>query len=151
MMTQCPPTQTLYHIVFSTKNREKILSAERWPELYKYACGIIHKKDSDLYRINGVEDHIHILSSLHRSLALSDFVKDIKIASTGWIKNHKVFPHFTYWQGGYGAFTLSRKDKDVLIEYIKNQEEHHRKLSFQEELKKLLMDAGVDFDERSLT
>jgi len=143
-------TQILYHIVFSTKNRETTLSADRRPELYKYIWGVIQNKDSHLYRINGVEDHIHILSSLHPSLALSDFVKDIKVSSSSWIKNHQVFSHFTHWQDGYGAFTLSIKEKDALIEYIKDQEEHHRQVVFQEELKKLLEDAGIEFDERFL-
>lgn len=114
-------TQILYHIVFSTKNRERTLSADRRPELYKYIWGVIQLKNSHLYRINGVEDHFHILSSLHPSVALSDFVKDIKLASSSWIKNHRVFPRFTHWQEGYGAFTLSIKEKDALIEYIKGQ------------------------------
>jgi putative transposase len=143
-------TQILYHIVFSTKNRERTLSADRRPELYKYIWGVIQNKDSHLYRINGVEDHIHILSSLHPSSALSDFVKDIKVSSSSWIKNHQVFSHFTHWQDGYGAFSLSIKEKDALIEYIKDQEEHHRQVLFQEEFKKLLTDAGIDFDERYL-
>ena len=104
-------TQILYHIVFSTKNRERTFSADRRPELYKYIWGVIQNKNSHLYRINGVEDHVHILSSLHPSLALSDFVKDIKVSSSSWIKNHQVFPQFTHWQDGYGAFTLSIRKK----------------------------------------
>jgi putative transposase len=143
-------TQILYHIVFSTKNRERTLSGDRRTELYKYIWGVVQNKDSHLYRINGVEDHIHIFSSLHPSLALSDFVKDIKVSSSSWIKNHHVFPQFTHWQEGYGAFTLSIKEKDTLIEYIKDQEEHHRQVQFQEELKKLLAEAGIEFDERYL-
>ncbi len=83
-------------------------------------------------------------------MALSDFVKDIKVSSSSWIKNHHVFPQFTHWQDGYGAFTLSIKEKDALIEYIKDQEEHHREVFFQEELKKLLAEAGIEFDERYL-
>ena len=143
-------TQILYHIVFSTKNRERTLSAEQRSELYKYIWGVVQNKDSHLYRINGVEDHIHIFSSLHPCLTLSDFVKDIKVSSSSWIKNHRVFPRFTHWQEGYGAFTLSIKEKDALIEYIKDQEEHHRQVQFQEELKVLLTDAGIEFDERYL-
>lgn len=140
-------TQILYHIVFSTKNRERTISAERRSELYKYIWGVVQNKDSHLYRINGVEDHIHIFSSLHPSLALSDFVEDIKVSSSSWIKNQRVFPRFTHWQDGYGAFTLSIKEKDALIEYIKDQEEHHRQVQFQEELKILLTNAGIEFDE----
>jgi REP-associated tyrosine transposase len=144
-------TQILYHIVFSTKNRERVLVADRRPELYKYIWGIIQNKDSHLYRINGVEDHIHIFCSLHSSLALADFVKDIKVASSAWIKENQVFRNFTHWQDGYGAFTVSTREKEALIEYIKNQEEHHRQVSFQDELRKLLEDAEIGFDERYLT
>ena len=83
-------------------------------------------------------------------MALSNFVKDIKLASSKWIKEHQVFRHFTHWQDGYGAFSLSMKEKDRLIDYIGNQERHHQKVSFQEELKEILMEAGIEFDGRYL-
>ena len=119
--------QIYYHIVFSTKHREPVLRADDKEELFRYIWGIIRNKNSHLYRINGVEDHLHILSSLHPSVALGDFIKDIKVASNGWIKEQQLFPLFNGWQDGYGAFTASHPDKDRLIGYIKNQQEHHRK------------------------
>ena len=143
-------TQILYQIVFSTKKRIKCLSPENQDLLYRYIWGIIKNHNCHLYRINGIEDHIHILTSIHPSVALADLVKDIKVASSKWIKSERIFPTFEAWQSGYGAFTYSIEDKDNLIEYIKNQKEHHRKLSFKEELMILLKEHNIDFKEKYL-
>jgi REP element-mobilizing transposase RayT len=141
-------TQICYHIVFSTKDRQPTLRADRREDLLRYIWGIIKNRHGHLYRINGVEDHLHILSSLHPTVCLADFVKDIKTGSALWIKDNSVFKGFSHWQEGYGAFTCSRRDIDDLIEYIKRQEEHHRRTSFVEEYRKLLQEAGIEFDER---
>ena len=103
-----------------------------------------------MYRINGVEDHIHIITHLHQSVALAFLVKDIKIASSMFIKEQGLFPKFDGWQDGYGAFTYSQDAKDNLIEYVKNQEEHHRTKTFQEEFVELLKEHGIEFDEKYL-
>jgi len=141
-------TQILYHVAFSTKSRKQCLVQEKRDELCRYAWGIIKNKKSHLYQTNGGENHLHILTSLHPTVCLSDFVKDIKTGTSKWIKAERVFPGFTNWQDGYAAFTHSIKEKDVLIEYIKRQQEHHKKMSFKEELRNLLQEAGVEFDER---
>jgi len=143
-------TQICYYIVFSTKNRVPCLDDNRREDLFRYIWGIIKNKQSHLYRIGGVEDHLHILTSLHPMIALANFVKEIKTSTSNWIKSGNVFPAFEHWQDGYGAFTCSIRDKDRLIEYIKNQPEHHRKLSFLDEYRKLLAEAGVEFDEKHL-
>jgi putative transposase len=143
-------TQILYHIVFSTKDRTPCLTAEKRPDLFRYVWGIVKNRDTHLYRVNATDDHVHILSGLHPSVALADFGKDIKLGASGWIKEERAFPQFTYWQEGYGAFTLSIKEKDAVIEYIKNQEEHHQRVSFRDEFRKLLEEAGIEFDERYL-
>jgi len=143
-------TQIYYHIVFSTKNREPVLLADKRENLFRYAWGILKNKDCHLYRIGGVEDHVHILTGLHPTIALADLVKDIKIATSTWIKDERVFPSFTHWQDGYGAFTVSHNDKDAVIEYIKGQEEHHKKVSFKDELREFLVKHGVKFDEKYL-
>jgi len=140
--------QICYHIVFSTKDRQPTLRADRREDLLHYIWGIIKNRHGHLYRINAVEDHLHILSSLHPTVCLADFVKDIKTGSTLWIKDNSVFKSFSHWQEGYGAFTCSRREIDDLIEYIKRQEEHHRRTSFVEEYRKLLEEAGIEFDER---
>ena len=139
-------TQILYHIVFATKNREPGLDKNHRGDLYEYIWGIIQKRDGHLYRIGGVEDHVHILCSLHPSIALADLVKEIKAASTHWIKTENVFPAFGNWQSGYGAFTCSAEAKEQMVEYIKNQEEHHRNESSADELKRLLAETGIEYN-----
>jgi len=143
-------TQIIYHIVFATKNRERVLDKPGRENLFRYIWGIVKNHESHLFRLNGVEDHVHILTSLHPTVCLSDFVKAIKIGSSKWIKENHVFPQFQYWQEGYGAFTHSIREKDILIEYIKNQEDHHRRTDFLDEYRRLLQDAGIDFDEKHL-
>jgi putative transposase len=143
-------TQIIYQIVFSTSNRIECLHQENRPELFKYISGIIKNRKSHLYRINGVEDHLHIITHLHPTVALSDLVKDIKVASAIKIKETGWFKNFTAWQEGYGAFTYSNKEKDRLIEYVKNQEDHHKKISFREEYIELLNEHKIEFDEKYL-
>ena len=141
-------TQICYHIVFSTKGREPVLKADRREELFRYMWGILKNRESHLYRINGIEDHLHMLTSLHPTVSLADLVKDIKTMSSHWIKENSVFGMFSHWQDGYAAFTHSKRDIDGLIEYIKAQQEHHRRTTFVEEYRKLLFEAGIEFDER---
>lgn len=97
-----------------------------------------------------MEDHIHIFSDLHPSISLSDYVKNIKVASSLWMKNHGSFPAFSGWQDGYGAFTYSAREKDIIINYIKNQKAHHQKEIFYDEYKRLLYEHQIDFDEQYL-
>ena len=143
-------TQTLYQIVFSTKYRKKTLSKDERLELFKSIWGVLKNNNCHLYRINGVEDQIHIITGLHPSVALANLVKDIKLGSTSFIKEKKVFPNFGGWQDGYSAFTYSIDAKDNLIEYVKNQEEHHKIKTFKEELIELLNEHGIEFDEKYL-
>jgi REP element-mobilizing transposase RayT len=143
-------TQILYQIVFSTKRRERTLDKEKRPALFQYIWGILKNKKCHLYRLNGVEDHLHIVTHLHPSVALADLVKDIKVASSAYIKAQHLFEHFDGWQDGYAAFTYSIEAKDNLIEYVKNQEEHHKTKTFREELVELLKEHGVEFDEKYL-
>ena len=143
-------TQILYHIVFAAKNRGRVLDKSRREDLFRYIWGIVRNHNSHLYRIGGVEDHVHILSSLHPTVALADFIKDIKVASAVWIKGEHVFPEFEAWQEGYAALTHSLDEKDRLIEYIKGQEEHHHTLSFLDEYREMLRAAGMELDERFL-
>lgn len=142
--------QLLYQIVFSTKKRQPVLLPEKKDLLFKYIWGILKSKKCHLYRINGVEDHIHIVTSIHPTIAISNLVKDIKIASSKWIKNESIFPEFTYWQKKYSVFTYHIDAKDRLIEYVKNQEEHHKTITFQKEIINLLNEHGVEYDEKYL-
>ena len=101
-----------------------------------------------MYRINGSREHLHLLSDLHPSIALANFVKDIKIAASIWLKQNGNFSQFEGWAEGYGAFTISHNDRDRVIEYIKNQKEHHKKEIFIDEYKRLLKEFGIDYDEK---
>lgn len=136
--------------MFGTKSHKPTLSDEYCEELYKYIWGIIKNKNCRLYRINGSKEHLHLLSDLHPSIALADFVKEIKIASSIWLKQNNNFHNFEGWAEGYGAFTISHTDRDKIIEYIKNQKEHHRKETFIEEYRRLLKEFGIDYDEKYL-
>ena len=140
--------QHLYHIVFRTKNSLPTIRQDHVNELYAYVTGIIKHKNSHLYRINGIENHLHILTDMNPSIAPIDFVKDIKVSTSIWIKSSKLFPAFNGWAVGYGSFTCSYVDIDRLIEYIKNQQEHHKKVSFEEEYRKLLTEYGITPDEK---
>ena len=124
--------------------------AEGRTELFKYIFGLLTNKNCHVYRINRVEDHLHILTHIHPSVSLAALVKDIKLSSTSLIKQKNIFPLFNGWQDGYGAFTYSIDRKDTLINYIKNQEEHHRIKTFREEYIDLLKEHEIEFEEKYL-
>lgn len=142
--------QIFYHIVFSTKHREETIGEQYENELYKYIWGILKNKKCKLYRINGMPNHIHIFCDLHPTISLSSLVKDIKVASNLWMKESGLFPEFIGWQDGYGAFTCSIREKEMIINYIKNQKEHHKNETFGKEYLRLLLEEGIEFDENDL-
>ncbi len=143
-------TQLLYQIVFSTKSREKVLKEENRNEMFKYFWGILKNKNCHLYRINGIEDHIHIVTHIHPSISVASLIKDLKVASSKWIKENKVFTGFKGWQDGYGAFSYSVKEKERLIEYVIKQQEHHKEKTFIEEFIELLDEHNIVFDKKYL-
>jgi len=138
--------QLVYHIVIRTKYSRKTILLDHADNLYAYISGIIKNKNSHLYRINGIEDHLHILTDIHPSIALADFVKDIKVSSSLWLKKSGLFPDFEGWSDRYGAFTCSYPDSGRLINYIKNQHKHHKVRTFEEEYRNLLVEAGIEID-----
>ena len=142
--------QCYYHIVLRTKNSEKSLSQNKITDLYKYIWGITEKKKCYLYRINGMEEHLHLCISLHPSIALADFVKSVKVSANLWMKSREDFKNFDNWSEGYFACTCGHKDRHNLINYVKSQQEHHKKESFRDEMIRLFKEAGLDFDERFL-
>ena len=138
----------LYHVVIRTKSSQPVLSVEHSDDLYRYIWAIIKNKNSVLYRINGTEDHIHILLSLHPTLALSSFMRELKAESSKMLKRTVGFEKFSAWSEGYAALTYSLRDKDVIINYIKNQREHHKKQTFKDEYVAFLKEMGLVLDER---
>ena len=143
-------TQILYQIVFATKNNENTMIESGQEKLYKYIWGILKNKKCHLYRIGGVEDHLHIITHIHPTVAIAYLVKDMKLAASSFIKSQNIFPNFNGWQDGYGGFTYAISAKDNLIEYVKNQKEHHKKVSFRDEYINLLKEHGIEFDEKYL-
>jgi len=140
----------LDQIVYSTKDREKTLKKAELKDLYKYIWGVLKNKKCHLYHIGGIEDHIHIVTHIHPSIALAQLIKDIKLSSTEYIKSNKLFNSFNGWQVGYAAFTYSFTAKENLINYVKNQEEHHKIKTFKDELIELLEEHGVEYNEKYL-
>lgn len=142
--------QIYYQIVFATKYRRPTITETHCEDLYKYIWGVVKNNHCKLYRINGIEDHIHIFCDLHPSVALANFVKDIKVSSSIWMKQSGLFPDFQGWQEGYGAFTYNIREKDKIINYVKKQKQHHKKEVFYDEYKRLLIENGIEFDEKYL-
>ena len=140
--------QLLYHFVFRTKNSRPTIKQDHVNELYAYITGIIVNKNSHLYCINGVENHLHILTDLQPSIAPMVFIKEVKVSSSMWMKRNDLFPLFDGWSVGYGSFTCSYKDLGRLIEYVKNQQEHHKKVTFEDEYRSLLIESGIKIDDR---
>jgi putative transposase len=142
--------QIYFHIVFGTKHHKAVIPDENCEELYKYIWGTIKNMKCRLYRINGSREHLHLLSDLHPSIALSDFVRDIKTASSKWMKQNDQFGKFAGWSEGYAAFTITHNDRNRIIEYIKNQKEHHKREDFSKEYMRLLVEHEIIFDKKFL-
>lgn len=140
----------LYHVVFSTRDRQPHLTTERRPRLYEYIGGVIRKRGGISLAINGVDDHVHVLTKLRPDKAVSEVIRDLKAGSSGWM--HQVFPEVRdfKWQNGYGAFTVSSSLSQKVNDYIRDQERHHATLSFRDEFTLLLRKNGIEFDERYL-
>ncbi len=141
-------TRLLYHIVFRTKHGENAIPEQHEKELYAYIMGIISNKKSKLYRIGGVANHIHMLVDIHPTFAVSDFMKELKEYSSKWLKANPNFPEFEGWAVSFAAFTYNLNDKQTIIDYIKNQKEHHKTVSFEEEYRNFLIENGIEIDER---
>jgi putative transposase len=141
--------QIYVHIVFSTKDRAPFLRDTAFRErVHAYLVGICKNQDCPSLRIGGVEDHVHILCRLSKTLDVSALVRELKRDSSKWIKDENPrLPDF-YWQNGYGAFSVSPSHVEALIEYIDNQVEHHRHESFQDEYRRLCKKYGLEIDER---
>jgi REP element-mobilizing transposase RayT len=143
-------TDLLVHVISSTKDRAPFLDAEIKARLFPYLGGVIRELGGKALLINGPTDHVHVLILLPAKSALSEIVGKLKANSSGWV--HREFPkHQSFaWQTGYAAFTASHSQKQTVLDYITNQEEHHRKLSFKEELIAFLKKHEIEYDEKYL-
>lgn len=147
-----PNTYTQIHIqfVFAVKYRQSLIHKNWEDELYKYITGIIQNNKHKVLAINGMPDHIHILVGLRPDQSISDLLQQVKRDSSKWINEKKFLPGKFEWQSGYGAFSYSMSQVDTVINYIRNQKEHHRKKNFMEEYREFLEKFQVEFDERYL-
>jgi REP element-mobilizing transposase RayT len=140
--------KNLLHLVFSTKLRASVLTDSIRPELHRYQSGILADLDSPALAINSVADHVHILFSLSKNRALADVIMEVKRGSSKWLKTKGAEFAGFHWQNGYGAFSVSQSLVADVVDYIAKQAEHHRRMTFQDELRKLLARHEQDFDER---
>jgi putative transposase len=138
-------TQIYIHIVFAVKGRQNLISKNWNEELYKYITGIITNEDQKLIVINGMPDHIHILIGLKPNKALSDLVRDIKANSSRFINEKRWINGKFEWQTGFGAFSYNHSQLTNVINYIQNQEEHHKKKTFKEEYVEFLKAFEIDY------
>ena len=143
-------SSVLVHLIFSTKNREPYITPEIEMELYPYLATIFRTQKSPTLAIGGVSDHLHVLFSLARVVTIAELVEEIKTSTSKWVKTRgQVFRNF-HWQKGYGAFSVGRTEINTVKQYINNQKEHHRRVTFQEEYREFLKECGVPYDERYL-
>ncbi|MDZ4659513.1 MAG: IS200/IS605 family transposase [Bythopirellula sp.] len=135
------------HIVFSTKHRQPLITPEIQQRLYEYIGGILRNHSSSLIAAGGMPDHIHLLASMGRTVAVADLVRVVKSNSSGWVHGELALPDF-HWQDGYGAFSVSYSNIETIKTYLANQAEHHRRRTFQEEFLELLKRHELQWDER---
>ncbi len=141
-------TQILYQIVFGSKDYTPFLSNENKEMLFGYIAGVLKNKSCHSYIVGGACNHVHIITHVHPMIALSYLIKDIKKASHELIhREQSMFPDFTGWQVGFGAFTYHISRKENLINYVKNQVIHHKAISYKDELIKLLQENFVDYND----
>ncbi len=143
-------TNILIHIIFSTKDRQPLINQCVEGQLHAYMAAVFKECDSPALIIGGTETHVHILCSLSKKNSLSKVLEDVKKSSSKWIKT--IGPDYGkfYWQNGYGAFSIGFSAKTAAINYIKNQKEHHKNKTFQEEFLEFLNTYQVNYDERYL-
>lgn len=143
-------TKLTYHIVFSTKHRTPLITNDLQTRLYEYIGGIIRAKNGHLTEVGGVADHVHLLTHLSPKFSVSDTIRDIKGSSSAWVNAEGLSRKHFEWQKGYGAFTVSHSNSGSVQNYISNQEEHHRRRSFEEEYIEFLERHQISFERRYL-
>lgn len=141
-------TNLLYHIVFSTRGRAPMIDPPLAERLFPYMCGIIRELKGVAFEINGPENHVHILAKLPQTISVSDALRLIKTNSSGWVHDTWRERSTFAWQTGYAAFTVSESILDDVRGYIRNQQEHHKTVTFEQEFIAFLKKNKIPFDER---
>ena len=138
-------TNFLYHIVFGTKGRLPLISDDLKPRLHEYLGGTVRGLGGIAFEINGMNDHIHILAKVPPTVKFSDFMRDLKANTSKWVNENNTI-RFA-WQKRYGAFTVSESQFEIVRNYIRNQEAHHKKFDFKQEFESLLKANNIEIDE----
>src|SRR5438034_11301602 len=141
-------SKVILHIISSTKNRKPRLDSEMASRVHAYMATVCRDLGADLVRVGGVSDHVHVVTTLSRTLSQAQLIEQIKKAPSKWIKTLDSRYRGFFWQRGYGAFSVSPSQLDAVLQYVSTQQEHHRTRSFQEEYRELLRSYCIDFDER---
>ena len=137
------------HLIFSTKNRFPFLSEKTLrTDMQAFLAKMLREQDCETLIVNGVEDHVHALFALSRTHSIASVVKEIKRTSSGFAKELSATMVKFHWQRGYGAFSVSQSNLEEVVRYIENQEEHHKRVSFQDEYRAFLKAYGIQYDER---
>lgn len=140
--------QVLTHIVFGTKNHKELIDDTIEQGLHQYIGGICRELRSPAIKIGGYYDHIHILCSLSRKIAIMDLLEEIKKSSSRWIKTKGTQYSNFYWQDGYAIFSVAPRDENAVVRYIERQKKHHQNQSFRDECRMLFRRANIEWDER---
>ena len=143
-------TKLIYHIIFSTKRREPLISAGLRNDLYAYIGGIARREECVLMAANGTANHMHLLLSLSKNIAASRLVMHVKKDSSRWLNDRPSQKHNFEWQDGYAAFSIGSSQIAAVQGYIARQKKHHQRVSFQDELRAFLAKYGVAYDEKHL-
>jgi REP element-mobilizing transposase RayT len=136
------------HLVFSTKNREPWILAAIESQLHAYGTTVLNNVGCPALAMNGTADHLHALFRLSRTKTVAEVVEELKTSKSKWIKTKGPPFQGFHWQSGYGAFSVSQSNVQDVIDYIRNQQEHHQRISFQDELRALLRKHVIAIDER---
>lgn len=136
------------HFVFAVKGRQSLIPKERKEELHRYISGLVSNRKAKLLAVHCMPDHLHLFVGYHPSILISDFVKEIKVATNEYIQKNRISHGSFSWQSGYGVFSYSHSQIDHVINYVKNQESHHKKKTFSEEYVEFLEQFAIEYESK---
>lgn len=141
-------TRLLYHVIFRTKHGVPAITEKYETDLYRCIWKFTQEHNCILHRVNGMPDHIHLFVDIHQSISVAEFVRKLKKTTHLFLENNSdKFPQFNMWSVGYCALTYSEYEKEKIINYIKNQKEHHKNMNFSEEIKQLFIENHIQINE----
>lgn len=143
-------TSIYIHLVFAVKHREAMLVPVYRPRIFQYMCGILHADGHEPVAIGGTDNHVHLLIKYNINKLIPDMVRDLKANASKFVNQELVFRQRFEWQRGYGAFSVSPRDVEPVVEYIKSQPEHHNNMTLEQEVKTMLDRCGIPYEDKYL-